>query len=191
MITEHKREYDKRYRINNKDRINRYRDNHKNEAQQYAIGNKDKINQRHKQYRNNHKEKIDEYQKQYRLNHKKESYLRHKNRILTDINYRLVYNLRARFHKALKGNFKNGSAVADLGCGIGEFKQYIFNKFTEGMSWNNYGEWHMDHIVPLSSFNLQDSTQLLKALNYTNYQPLWAKDNLTKHAKLNWCLKYE
>lgn len=58
------------------------------------------------------------------------------------------------------------------------------------MSWNNYGRngWHCDHILPLSEFNLQDRQQCLVVLNYTNYQPLWAKDNLSKGSKLNWSI---
>jgi hypothetical protein len=52
------------------------------------------------------------------------------------------------------------------------------------MSWANYGEWHIDHKTPLSSFNLQDREQFLKAVHYTNLQPLWALDNLRKNDKL-------
>jgi hypothetical protein len=70
--------------------------------------------------------------------------------------------------------------VGDLGCTIDEFKRYIEGKFGGGMSWDNYGEWHLDHIIPLSKFKLEDRQQLLIACNYTNYQPLWGKDNMSK-----------
>lgn len=76
--------------------------------------------------------------------------------------------------------YRNGSAVRDLGCSIPEFKTYIENKFVDGMSWDNHGEWHLDHIKPLASFDLTDRSQLLIACHYTNYQPLWAIDNLKK-----------
>ncbi len=97
---------------------------------------------------------------------------------------RFVICLHRRLNNALKGNFKSGSAVRDLGCSIAEFRTYIAAKFQPGMSWGNYGEWHLDHIKPLASFNLADREQFLKAFHFTNYQPLWAKDNLAKGSKI-------
>jgi len=97
--------------------------------------------------------------------------------------FTLKEKLRNRFNRALKKSYKKGSAVKDLGCSIEYFKHYIESKFTEGMSWDNYGQWHLDHIKPLSKFNLQDKKQISLALNYKNYQPLWAKDNLSKGSK--------
>jgi hypothetical protein len=55
-------------------------------------------------------------------------------------------------------------------------------RFQPGMSWQNWGEWHLDHIRPLASFNLSDRTQFLQAVHFSNYQPLWAIDNLRKGA---------
>ena len=78
---------------------------------------------------------------------------------------------------------KNGSAVEDLGCSVPEFKDYIAGKFQIGMSWDNQGKWHLDHIKPLSAFDLNDRKQFLEACHYTNYQPLWASENLRKGAK--------
>ena len=59
------------------------------------------------------------------------------------------------------------------------------SKFQSGMTWDNWAldGWHIDHIKPLASFDLTDRNQLLEACNYTNLQPLWAKDNLSKGAK--------
>jgi hypothetical protein len=88
-------------------------------------------------------------------------------------------------HLAIKGNAKRGSAVRDLGCSIPEFIGYIADKFQKGMSWDNHGEWHLDHIKPLASFDLEDLKQFKQAVHYTNYQPLWAFDNLSKGAKYN------
>lgn len=98
----------------------------------------------------------------------------------TDPAFRIRENLRTRLNMAVRGNFKAGSAVNDLGISISEFKEYIAVKFLSGMSWDNWGEWHLDHIIPLAAFDLTDRGQFLKVMHYTNYQPLWAKDNLQK-----------
>lgn len=88
--------------------------------------------------------------------------------------------LRTRIGKIIKNNQKSGSAVKDLGCSIEDFKKYLQSKFQDGMTWENYGEWHIDHIKPLSLFNLTDKQQFLQACNYINLQPLWAEENLRK-----------
>ena len=81
----------------------------------------------------------------------------------------------------------NLTDVKDLGCSIEDFKKYIESKFQNGMSWENYGHdtWHLDHITPLDAFNLSDRNQFLVASHYTNYQPLWAKDNYSKSNTIN------
>jgi hypothetical protein len=101
------------------------------------------------------------------------------------IDTRIKNNLRSRISKIVSGVVKQGSAVNDLGCSIEYFMSHIESKFKPGMTWDNYGHsvWHIDHIKPLNSFNLQDSEELKKACHYTNLQPLWAKDNLQKSDK--------
>lgn len=96
------------------------------------------------------------------------------------INLRLGNNLRNRLNMAIKSKVRVGSAVRDLGCSIAEFRSHIAKQFTKGMTWSNHGEWHLDHKRPLASFDLANRAQLLQACHYTNYQPLWAKDNLAK-----------
>lgn len=98
--------------------------------------------------------------------------------------WRLAKNLRNRLRKALRGETTGVSAVRDLGTSIPEFQKYIANLFEEGMTWENYGEWHLDHIVPLSAFDLTDEDQVRVACHYTNIQPLWAEDNMRKGNKL-------
>ena len=100
----------------------------------------------------------------------------------TDVNFRLRQNLRARIGHAIKRGAKVGSAVGDLGCTISELKQYLESKWQPGMTWDNWSThgWHIDHITPLASFDLTDPEQLRTACNYTNLQPLWAEDNLSK-----------
>jgi hypothetical protein len=105
-----------------------------------------------------------------------------KKRKLQDPNYRLILNLRKRLNIALKNNSKQGSAVKDLGCTIPEFKIHLESKFQPGMTWENYGRtgWHIDHIKPLASFDLNNRENLIQACHYTNLQPLWAEDNISK-----------
>ena len=119
------------------------------------------------------------------INKQKRS-INNKERRETDIQYRLSCNLRRRLTHFIKGRSKNGSAVRDLGCSIEDLKKYLESKFQDGMSWDNYGfyGWHIDHIIPLSSFDLTNREELLKAVHYTNLQPLWAKDNLSKSDKM-------
>jgi hypothetical protein len=103
-----------------------------------------------------------------------------RNKRIEDVNFRIAQNLRVRLRCALKNNSKLSSAVELLGISIEEFKNYLQDKFQPDMSWNNYGEWHIDHILPISKFDLTNLEGLKLACHYTNLQPLWAEDNLRK-----------
>jgi hypothetical protein len=94
--------------------------------------------------------------------------------------FRLKRNLRVRLCTALRLNYKSGSAVRDLGCSIDEFKTYTESLFQPGMSWDNYGDWEFDHKIPLSSFDLSNREELLKAVHFSNLQPLWKRANRQK-----------
>lgn len=117
--------------------------------------------------------------------------LHEKERYATDIKFKLAKNLRSRMSKAIKRNFKTGSAVRDLGCTIDELKIHLSKGFYpnpetgEEMTWDNYNfhGWHVDHIRPLASFDLTSKEELLKACHFTNLQPLWWFDNLKKSDK--------
>lgn len=106
-----------------------------------------------------------------------------KTRYKNDVLYRLARLLRNRFRMALKNSAKTGSALSYLGCSIEELRAHLEKQFKSKMSWKNYGKWHIDHIKPLSSFDLSKKEQCEKALHYTNLQPLWAIDNIKKGAK--------
>lgn len=92
-------------------------------------------------------------------------------------------NIRGRLQKALKKKFwlKNSKFAEYIGCSLNELKVHLENKFTEGMSWQNYGKWHIDHIIPLSSVTSEE--EMYKLCHYTNLQPLWAIDNIKKSNK--------
>jgi hypothetical protein len=129
-------------------------------------------------------EKNRKYLQTYKEVYKDRRNRRNKERLKTDIVFKLSHYLRRRINSAIKRDQRAGSAVFDLGCPVKFFKEYIETKFQDGMTWDNYGEWHLDHIRPLASFDLMDREQFLQAAHYTNYQPLWAQDNLRKSSKL-------
>ena len=80
---------------------------------------------------------------------------------------------------------KSKGAFKLLGYTADELRARLETQFLSGMNWDNYGlygdKWHVDHIKPVSAFNLPD--QLIECFALENLQPLWAIDNLTKHAK--------
>ena len=112
--------------------------------------------------------------------------VRAKIRRLTDPKFTLLRNLRGRAKKTLLGINNSITTLELLGVRSGEeIRKYIESKFLEGMTWKNYGEgWHIDHIIPLCSFNLENESERREAFHYTNLQPLWAKDNLKKGSKI-------
>ena len=146
--------------------------------------NKEDVDKRNKEYKENHKEEEIYRNKIYYQNNKKrcgDSNRKYAfNRAREDINFRMRKNLRTRLYRAIKGGQKTGSAIGDLGCSIDELKTHIELKFLPGMTWDNYGKWHIDHIEPLCSFDLTDAEQLKSACNFSNLRPLWGKDNLLK-----------
>lgn len=190
----------KEYQIENKERIRKYKAELQNNPE-YKLKKKDynknynavkkaEISvQKASYYAKNRDKKIKEV-KIYRIKNpdkvRARINKRYKIRIKQDINFRLSMGLRARLNAAIKANVKKGSAVRDLGCSIEYLKQYLEAKFQPGMSWENYGirGWHIDHIIPLSSFNLQNREELLKACHYSNLQPLWAIENIKKSNKV-------
>lgn len=125
-------------------------------------------------------ERIREYNQRPEIKKRRNEYQKNKRRI--DEQYKLAATLRARIYYAVNNGQKVGSAVRDLGCSIEELKIHLEAQFQPGMSWDNWtlDGWHIDHIKPLSSFDLTDREQFLEACRYTNLQPLWAKDNLSK-----------
>jgi len=71
-----------------------------------------------------------------------------------------------------------------LGCNKYEFKKYIINNLQEGMTLDNFGEWEMDHTIPISSFNFESLDEIKKCFNYNNIKPMWKHENRVKHAKI-------
>ena len=108
-------------------------------------------------------------------------------RMASDPQFRIQKSLRIRVYRALKDRNKSAATLTLLGCSINELRAHLERQFTAGMTWDNYGVkgWHIDHKKPCAAFDLSDPTQQRECFHYTNLQPLWAKDNLSKGDKFN------
>jgi hypothetical protein len=109
-------------------------------------------------------------------------------RLKTDILFKLKERLQKRLSAVVRNNLKSYKTIEMLGCTIQHFKIHLETRFTEGMTWDNYGKWHIDHIKPCASFNFNDPKQQKECFHYSNLQPLWAIDNIRKSDKFNYHL---
>jgi len=123
-------------------------------------------------WKKNNPEKKNKLQRLYR-----------KRRKARDPSFKLLANCRTHIYKVLKGNIKSKKTKELLGCTVEELKRYLSNKFVDNMSFENYGKWHIDHIIPCASFDFTKPEEQAKCFHYTNLQPLWAIDNIKKGAK--------
>jgi len=181
--------YEHEYYKRNKEKFSNY-------SREYYIKNQDIIKDRSVLYRRNNKEKLKEYvrdkdvksqyDRQYKLDNRERTLEYVRNKKKEDPQFKLQITLRNRLLRALKGGYKSGSAVRDLGCTIPELKAHLESQFLQGMSWDNYGlfGWHIDHKIPLAFFDLTDREQFLRAVHYTNLQPMWAGENIKKSNKI-------
>jgi hypothetical protein len=92
--------------------------------------------------------------------------------------------MRGRVCGALKNysEKKKKHTMEYVGCDIHVLREHLQKQFNDGMTWENQGEWHIDHIRPCASFNLDNEDEKHMCFHYTNLQPLWAADNLSKNA---------
>lgn len=158
---------------------------HAYEAKYRATPNgQEKTKANGKKWRKNNLERVREISRECNKRNRSHINKHKRERLATDILFKISINLRITISKAIRGKVKGGSAVRDLGCTIPEFLKYLESKFQPGMTWANYGwgknKWVIDHRVPLANFVLTDREQFLKACHYTNLQPLWFEENLAK-----------
>lgn len=107
-------------------------------------------------------------------------------RRLENIRVRIENAVRCRIWATIIRGSKNGRrSLSLLGYSAEDLRAHIQRQFSQGMTWDNYGEWHIDHVIPLSSFNYQtpDDPEFKAAWAMTNLRPLWKIDNLRKGAK--------
>jgi len=105
-----------------------------------------------------------------------------KNRRKIDIQFKIAGNLRNRLNRIVNNKFKPGSTVKDLGCSIDFLIKYLESQFKKDWNWDNYGKiWEIDHIIPLSHFDLTNRQEFLKACYYTNLRPLEISKNRSEN----------
>jgi hypothetical protein len=168
----------------------KYPEKKKESVNRYYFNNKEKELYRFKLYRENNIEKRKETCRKYvennRDKHNEYSKIWKREQRIKNPIYKLISNIRERTKDYLnyKRLTKNNTIMNVIGCSPQELKEHLERQFTEGMSWDNYGfyGWHIDHIIPLSSGKTEED--VYKLCHYTNLQPLWAKDNLSKGSKL-------
>ena len=150
---------------------------------------------RFKKYRKNNPEKVKENQKifyinnpdkrkEYRKNYNNRKHQQRKERREKDPIFTLINNVRSRLYKYLTKMqiTKKNKTFEIVGCSPAELKEHLEKQFVIGMSWENRNEWHIDHIVPLSSAKTEE--ELYKLCHFTNLQPLWAIENIKKSNKI-------
>jgi hypothetical protein len=158
--------YSKQYRKNNIEKL-------KEKKKKYYLKNKEYI-----------KKKVKNYVKENRDKVRKISLKIYHRRYNTDLHFNLITKLRSRLNSALKNKKwkKNSKFSQYIGCSLEDLKLHLEKQFQPGMSWKNRKEWHIDHIIPLSS--AKNEQELYKLCHYTNLQPLWAIDNIKKGNKV-------
>lgn len=149
------------YNAKNRAKIN---ENARNRRKEDPEGHKNRV----KAYREANRDKIRE---QNRINQRKWKE--------KPVN-RAVHCLRSRLVDCITKGTKSAGTMELLGCSAEEFQKHISSQFTKGMSWDNYGDWHIDHIRPVASFDMTDPKQQRECFHWTNLQPLWAMDNWKK-----------
>lgn len=123
--------------------------------------------------------------KRYAKTHRAELSEKQNQRRRTNPQHRIVHSLRERIRAALDNRTpKSAPTMELLGCTIDQFLGHLELQFQEGMSWSNYGDWHIDHRNPCAAFDLANPEQQRRCFHYSNLQPLWAEENLTKQAKI-------
>ena len=162
------------------------REEYLRKKREYQQNHKDKENLRAKIWAKNHPERIKELKKCWQT--KNQSKITQKKKELRNNSpiHALRHNMRNWIRSSLKTKSQNKDkrTIQYLGCSWSDFKSHIENQFINGMNWDNYGfnGWHIDHIIPLSSANNQK--ELEKLFHYTNCQPLWAADNISKGGRI-------
>jgi hypothetical protein len=166
--------YSKKYNDNHKEKIKEYRIDYKDRYRKWCIINKEKIYVKRKEYEKIHNKELREYYNEYRRIRRK------------DAGYRFKINIKTMIYYSLKGNKKNCHWERLLDYSVEDLRNHLEKQFKDGMSWDNYGKWHVDHIIPISVFNFSsyDHIDFKRCWALSNLQPMWAMDNMKKSNKI-------
>lgn len=168
----------------------KYKGGKKEADKRYYEKNKDEILDKYKIWKNKNYDKVSSYHKEWRQNNDMyKSYKRLYQKELKEKNpqYKLSQNISSAIYISLKENNikKNNKYFQSLGYTITELKEHIESLFKANMSWDNYGEWHIDHVIPQSKFNYNsmDDLEFKDCWGLHNLQPLWSTENISKNNK--------
>ena len=158
----------------------------------YREKNKEKLSDNHKVWSENNRCHLNNYHKSWRekniYKHRENKRNYEKLRKDNDPIYKLINNFRTAIYQVLKENNvqKNGHYFEILNYSPDELINHLETQFTDGMTWENYGRWHVDHIRPISSFNINQigDEEFMKCWSLENLQPLWGEDNIRKSNKM-------
>lgn len=153
---------------------------------------RDEIKKQRKEYykknRQHHISVVEKYRKNNWTSILTAKRINHQKRKATDLHYKIMKRLRSRVTNAVKlyGGGKHEKTRLLIGCTIPFLIKHLESKFLDGMNWDNYGfrGWHVDHKIPCSAFNLANEDEQKKCFHYTNLQPLWWRDNISKSNKM-------
>jgi hypothetical protein len=189
-------EYLHEYYLTNKNKMNtsnkKYRDLHKDEIQSWSKewrdSHKEEIKISQKQHRNRaNKEEVKRYNKKYREIPRNKAKRNERQKILSqNPEFKIRNAIRKRIRDAIFSQYgkKSCKSMDLLGCSVDECRNWLESRFLPKMTWDNYGDWHIDHILPCASFDLTNPEEQKKCFHYTNLQPLWATDNASKRDKI-------
>lgn len=178
------REESRKYYYKNQDKIKIYlkSESRKKSKKEYYNRNKDKVKEKSSEYYYNNLDKISNRNKECR---RTEKYRKNRSIYLKNWSKENKHILawRRLVYRALSyiGKSKENKTIEYLGYSPIELKTHLESLFQDGMTWENYGEWHIDHIKPVSSFDIDSCPSEINAL--LNLRPLWALENLSKGSK--------
>jgi hypothetical protein len=153
---------------------------------------KERKKENHKTWSEKNRERLNEYHKEWREKnidkHRENKRNYEKTRKDNDPIYKLINNFRTAIYQVLKESNvqKNGHYFEILKYSPDELITHLEERFTGEMSWDNYGVWHVDHIRPISSFNIQEigDKSFMECWSLNNLQPLWGNENIRKSNKI-------
>lgn len=148
----------------------------------YRAANSEREKARKAAYCAANSDKVKAYAAAYYAENSKKVQASRVNRYRTNPNFRIAVAIRWHLQRVVKsGGIKDATSLSYVGCTVAQLRRHLERQFAPGMTWQNHGEWHIDHITPLAAFDFAAfPAQIKQAEHYTNLRPMWARDNLSK-----------